>query len=152
MPGRELHDPPQQRFGIGQLLVFLPVELRQDAQRVHVVRVLAHRGTQRLEGLVLATGAQVVERERHFATPAVAIEELLESRVRLAPAAERRERLAELLVRQRQTRLEADRPSKQGTASSKRRCSASTLPRSSCRCGNSGLSAMAWRTTCSASA
>ena len=76
-----------------QLLVLAPVELRKAAHRVDVVGVLAQRAAQRVDGLVLASGAQVIERERDLAALGVALEELLESRVRLATAPQRRERL-----------------------------------------------------------
>ena len=51
----------------------------------------------------------MIEGEGHLATSGVALEELLEGRVRLAPASQRGKRLTELLVRERQLRLEPDR-------------------------------------------
>ncbi len=57
-------DPAQQRLDVGQALVVAPVGLRERVQRIDVVRVDAQARPQRRDRLVLAPGAQVVERDR----------------------------------------------------------------------------------------
>ncbi len=120
MSGRQLDGPAQQGLGVRELLVLAPVELREHAQGVDVVRVLAQRRAQRLDGLVLAARPQVIERQRDLAAGRVTVEEFLEGLVGLAAAAERRKRLAELLVRFGSCGSSRMACSKLGTASSYR--------------------------------
>ena len=72
--------------------------------------VLAQRAAQRVDGLGLASGVQVIERQRNLAAGGVQLEELLERGVGILATAERGQGLAELLVRQRQARFEPDGP------------------------------------------
>ena len=102
--------PAQQRLGVAEVLLVAHVCLGEATHRVDVVGAFAQRLPQRLDGLSRAARAEVFERDRYLALVGILLDVLLERLIGLRTAAERGERLAELAARQRQPRLELDRP------------------------------------------
>ena len=106
--------PAQPGLGVPRLLLLPPIRDREIAHGVDVVRVVAKEPAQHLDGLVRATGTEVVGALGHAASRRIAIEIGLEVAVRLRTPTNGGECLAELSMRGRRSRIETDGLLEQG--------------------------------------